>query len=98
MAGALCTCLLGMIICDPNINRTIQNNIYQNYMAQFLQILLVLCFSLAPGIVKACAVCFSGKEESLEAFYLTTIFLTLLPLIMLASIGIWLYRQHQKAA
>ena len=80
------------------MNRTIQNNIYQNYMAQFLQILLVLCFSLAPGIVKACAVCFSGKEESLEAFYLTTIFLTLLPLIMLASIGIWLYRQHQKAA
>ena len=67
-------------------------------MAQFLQILLVLCFSLAPGIAEACAVCFSGKEESLEAFYLTTIFLTLLPLIMLASIGIWLYRQHQKAA
>jgi len=87
-----------MIICAPNINRTLQNNIYKNYMAQFLQILLVLCFSLAPGIVKACAVCFSGKEESLEAFYLTTIFLTLLPLIMLASIGIWLYRQHQKAA
>ncbi|MEC7887362.1 MAG: hypothetical protein VYA44_05840 [SAR324 cluster bacterium] len=48
--------------------------------------------------MEACAVCFSGKEESLEAFYLTTIFLTLLPLIMLASIGIWLYRQHQKAA
>ncbi|MEC9460854.1 MAG: hypothetical protein VYD14_06555 [SAR324 cluster bacterium] len=67
-------------------------------MAQFLQFLLILCFSLAPGIVEACAVCFSGKEESLKAFYLTTIFLTLLPLIMLASIGIWLYRQHQKAA
>jgi len=87
-----------MIICDQNINRTLQNNIYNNYMAQFLQILLVFCFCLAPGIVEACAVCFSGKEESLEAFYLTTIFLTLLPLIMLASIGVWLYRQHQKAA
>ncbi|HBR58992.1 MAG: hypothetical protein QGG03_10250 [SAR324 cluster bacterium] len=67
-------------------------------MAQFLQFLLVLCFSLAPGIAEACSVCFSGKEETLEAFYLTTIFLTLLPLIILASIGIWLYRQHQKAA
>ena len=67
-------------------------------MALFLQIIIVLNISFVPKIVEACAVCFSGKEESLEAFYLTTIFLTLLPLIMLASIGIWLYRQHQKAA
>tara|TARA_Y100000031_G_scaffold60302_1_gene68064 strand:+ start:332 stop:595 length:264 start_codon:yes stop_codon:yes gene_type:complete len=87
-----------VIIYDPKINRTLHKNIYKNYMAQFLQFLLVLCFSLAPGIAEACSVCFSGKEETLEAFYLTTIFLTLLPLIMLASIGIWLYRQHQKAA
>jgi lipopolysaccharide export LptBFGC system permease protein LptF len=67
-------------------------------MAQFKQFLLVLSFSLIPRIAKACSVCFSGREESLEAYYLTTIFLTLLPLIMLASIGFWLYRQHQKAA
>jgi high-affinity Fe2+/Pb2+ permease len=67
-------------------------------MAHFQQFLLVLSFSLIPGIAKACAVCFSGREESLEAFYLTTIFLTLLPLVMLASIGFWLFRQHQKAA
>ena len=67
-------------------------------MAQFKQFLFVLSFSLTPGIAKACSVCFSGREESLEAYYLTTIFLTLLPLIMLASIGFWLFRQHQKAA
>ena len=67
-------------------------------MAQFKQFLIVLSLSLIPGIAKACAVCFSGREESLEAYYLTTIFLTLLPLIMLASIGIWLFRQYQKAA
>ena len=67
-------------------------------MAQFKQFLIVLSLSLIPGITKACAVCFSGREESLEAFYLTTIFLTLLPLAMLASIGFWLFRQHQKAA
>ena len=65
-------------------------------MAQFNQFLLVLSFNLIPGIAKACAVCFSGREESLEAFYLTTIFLTLLPLVMLASIGYWLFRQHKK--
>ena len=67
-------------------------------MAQFQQLLLVLSFSLIPGIAKACAVCFSGRGESLEAFYLTTIFLTLLPLVMLASIGFWIFRKHQKAA
>ena len=67
-------------------------------MAQFQHLLLVLSFSLVPGIAQACAVCFSGKEESLEAFYVTTIFLSLLPFVMLAAIGFWLYRQHQKAA
>ena len=66
-------------------------------MVQFKQFLIVISLSLIPGIAKACAVCFSGREESLEAFYLTTIFLTLLPLVMLASIGFWLFRQHQKA-
>ena len=67
-------------------------------MAQFQQFVVVLYFCFIPGIAKACAVCFSGREESLEAFYLTTIFLTLLPLITLGSIGFWLFRQHQKAA
>ena len=66
-------------------------------MAHFKQFLLVLSFSFIPRIAKACSVCFSGREESLEAYYLTTIFLTLLPLIMLASIGFWLFRQYQKA-
>ena len=67
-------------------------------MVKFKQFLIVISLSLIPGIAKACSVCFSGREESLEAYYLTTIFLTLLPLIMLASIGIWLFRQYQKAA
>lgn len=65
-------------------------------MALFLQIIIVLSFSLFPRIVEACAVCFSGKEESLEAFYLTTVLLTLLPLVMLSLIGYWLYRQYRK--
>jgi len=65
-------------------------------MALFLQIIIVLYISIVPKIVEACAVCFSGKEESLEAFYLTTVLLTLLPLVMLSSIGYWLYRQYRK--
>ena len=65
-------------------------------MALILQIIIVLSFNLVPRIVEACAVCFSGKEESLEAFYLTTVLLTLLPLVMLSLIGYWLYRQYRK--
>ena len=67
-------------------------------MAQFKQFLLVLSFSFIPRIAKACSVCFSGRGESLEAYYLTTIFLTLLPLVTLGLIGFWIFRQHQKAA
>jgi len=65
-------------------------------MALFLQIIIVSSFILVPRVVEACAVCFSGKEESLEAFYLTTVLLTLLPLVMLSLIGYWLYRQYRK--
>jgi lipopolysaccharide export LptBFGC system permease protein LptF len=32
----------------------------------------------------------------LEAFYFTTIFLTLLPVVMLFAIGYWLYSKHRK--
>ena len=49
-----------------------------------------------PSLVQACAVCFSGKEETLKAFYITTILLSLLPILMLAFIGIWLYRKYRK--
>ena len=65
-------------------------------MALFLQIIIIFSISIVPKIVEACAVCFSGKEESLEAFYLTTVLLTLLPLVMLSLIGYWLYRQYRK--
>ena len=36
---------------------------------------------LAPGTSAACAVCFSGTDEYRLAFNLTTVFLTVLPLI-----------------
>jgi len=66
------------------------------FLVHFLQGLVILKFSIFPEIVQACAVCFSGKEETLEAFYVTTIFLTLLPIVMLALIGFWLYRKYRK--
>ena len=50
----------------------------------------------APEIANACAVCFSSSAETLEAFYFTTIFLTLLPIVMILTIGYWLYSKHRK--
>ena len=66
------------------------------HLVRFLQLLFVLIFLFLPGAAYACAVCFSASEETLEAFYVTTIFLTLLPVVMLFSIGYWIYRKHRK--
>ena len=66
------------------------------HLVRFLQLLFVLIFFLFPGAANACAVCFSASEETLEAFYVTTIFLTLLPVVMLFTIGYWIYRKHRK--
>ncbi len=48
-----------------------------------------------PIVAYSCAVCISGSEESLQAYYVTTAFLTLLPVLMLASIAYWIYRKQK---
>tara|TARA_Y100000590_G_scaffold335798_1_gene382281 strand:- start:167 stop:415 length:249 start_codon:yes stop_codon:yes gene_type:complete len=63
--------------------------------ALILKISFFLSIFYLPGTAYSCAVCFSGSEESLQAYYLTTVFLTLLPVLMLASIGYWIYRKHR---
>ncbi len=40
----------------------------------------------------ACSVCISATEETREAYYGTTILLMLLPFLILATFGGWLYR------
>ena len=67
----------------------------KNYSTLVLKISLVLSIFHFPGTVFSCAVCFSGTEESLQAYYLTTALLTLLPVLMVASIGYWIYRKHK---
>ena len=68
------------------------------YLVHFLQANFLICLLLIPDIARACAVCFSGKEETLEAFYITTVLLTLLPIIMLVLIGIWLVRKYRNVS
>ena len=54
-------------------------------------------WALLPGEVAACAVCFSAKEESRQAFLATTALLTLLPLGMVGGAGMWLRSRARRA-
>lgn len=51
---------------------------------------------LAPQLADACAVCFSASDENREAFTATTVFLTVLPLVMVGSTVGWLLRQLRR--
>jgi len=46
--------------------------------------------------VQACAVCFSSSENTRAAFYLTTAFLTVLPVAMLIGGFYWVRKLQQK--
>jgi hypothetical protein len=50
-----------------------------------------------PDVAHACAMCFSGPEESRRAFFVTTAFLTLLPLGMVAGTTAWLRGKARRA-
>jgi hypothetical protein len=64
-----------------------------------LRTLLValLATAVAPDVVHACAMCFSGPEESRKAFAVTAAFLTLLPLGMVAGMTTWLRGRAKRA-
>ena len=60
-----------------------------------LLILLVLFTSLSKSVY-GCAVCFSGTEETLWAFYITTLILIILPISMIMSVVYWLYKKKTQ--
>lgn len=58
-----------------------------------------LVLGLSAGVAQACPVCFSAKDEAQrQAFFDTTIFLTLLPLAMIAGIVYWVARRSRELA
>lgn len=59
---------------------------------------LGLCAALLPRYALACPVCFSAKGNTLTAYYGTTVLLSLLPFVLIGSIGLWLYRQTTTRA
>jgi hypothetical protein len=51
-----------------------------------------------PKIALACPVCFAGgSERLLHAYYLTALFMTLLPLVIIGLFAGWLRRQFKNA-
>lgn len=64
---------------------------------RFIYLCLVsFLIGLFPSSVWACAVCFSAEGKSLEAYYLTTIFLSLLPMLFVGGAVFWFRRQASK--
>jgi len=57
----------------------------------------LLCGALLPEAATACAVCYGGGEESRNAFILTTVLLSVLPLAMIGSLGWWIWRRVREA-
>ncbi|MFQ5697178.1 MAG: hypothetical protein ACE5IL_02710 [Myxococcota bacterium] len=51
----------------------------------------------SPGFARACAVCFSASDETRDAFLGTTVFLTVLPLLMIGGLVLWLWRRALRA-
>lgn len=48
-------------------------------------------------VAAACSVCFSATDAAREAYYSTTAFMIVLPIGLVASIGVWLYRASRRA-
>ena len=63
--------------------------------------LAAACFAwlvvLSPSIASACSVCTAGRdEENAAAFLITTIFMSVLPLLALGTFVYVLWRRFQK--
>ena len=57
----------------------------------------LVAVAFVPDAAHACAVCFDGPGETRQAFAVTTAFLTLLPLGMLAGTGARLRKRARRA-
>ena len=58
---------------------------------------LALGLSLLSDVARACPGCASPLEENRQAFVDTTIFLTVLPLLMIGGLVWWLRRRLRQA-
>jgi hypothetical protein len=55
-----------------------------------------LLIAVTPALAHACSVCFEANDKNRAAFFATTIFLSLLPLGMIAGMAYWLRRRTHE--
>ncbi len=61
-----------------------------------LRSLTVAWVALAPSLALACPVCGVGSEESQAAYIGSTVFMSLLPLLLIGA-GVWWFGKRIKA-
>ena len=66
-------------------------------LGAWLGLVLAIVVLQTPRIAQACAVCTAGRDEENQlAFLLSTIFMSLLPLIAIGSLVFFLWRRLKK--
>jgi len=58
----------------------------------------VALVALLPDSAHACPVCFDPRDENRFAFFATTIFLSLLPLGLVAGVLLWVRHRSRRLA
>lgn len=56
----------------------------------------LLLLVVLPDVAHACPVCFDARDENRQAFLVTTAFMSLLPLGMVAGAGLWLRKRSRE--
>ncbi len=64
--------------------------------ALFAAVLALAFMAVLPDVVSACPVCFDARDENRQAFLATTVFLSLFPLGMVATVGLWVRKRSRE--
>jgi hypothetical protein len=64
-------------------------------MRRWVPLLVLMLLVVLPDVAHACPVCFDQNEKNRLAFFTTTIFLSALPLMMIAGM-VWFVRKKMK--
>lgn len=65
-------------------------------LRKWIPVLVLGLVVVFPDQAHACAVCFDPRAENRFAFLATTVFLTLLPLSLVGSVGMWLRKRARE--
>ena len=68
----------------------------KHYASRCFASLSVLLLAGLPRAAHACPVCFGGDADNRAEFIGTTLFLTLLPLLMVGGFAFFLWRRFQR--